>query len=63
METSVTYLKQPSTWRGLVSLAAAIGLFTISQEATDAIVATALQLVAVAESLKGTINIVRNEKK
>lgn len=63
MDTIIAYLKQASTWRGIVSLVVALGLWRISPEAQDSIVQTALLVVAAGEGLKGTINVVQNEKK
>lgn len=63
MELIANYLKQSSTWRGLIALAVATGLFTISPEAQDSIVQTALLLVAAGQGAVGTINLLRNEQK
>lgn len=63
METLFNYLTQQSTWKGLIAIAVAAGLVSISPEAQDSIVQTALLIVAAGQGLVGTINIVRNEKK
>ncbi len=56
-------LKQPSTWQGLIRLGMAAGLFTLSQEAQDALITLVIQLIATGEMAKGVIDAVRNENK
>ena len=51
MNTILTRLKEPSTWKGLISLAAIAGWqLNVAQE--EQIIAAALSLVAVIEILK-----------
>lgn len=57
------YLTQPSTYRGLMSLLVSVGLINIAPQAQDAVVGSALQLIAAGAAVKGSINIIRNEKK
>jgi hypothetical protein len=59
----INYLTQSSTWRGLIAIGVAAGLFSISPEAQDSIVQSALLIVAAGQGLIGTINLVRNQKK
>jgi hypothetical protein len=54
MTTLLNYLKQPSTWRGVIGIAAAFGL-ALEPAQTAAIVAAAVALV-------GVVEVFRNEK-
>lgn len=54
METILGYLKQPSTWRGIITVLGALGVY-ISPELTDAIIGLALGAF-------GVVEVVRNEK-
>lgn len=62
-ELLLRYLHQPSTWRGILSILIAAGCFTMSPEVLDSTVASILLIIGALEGIKGTINIVRNEKK
>jgi hypothetical protein len=55
METILNYLRQNSTWRGLIGLATAAGIM-ISPELSEAIIAAGMGAI-------GVINVVRDEKK
>lgn len=48
MNTVISYLKQPSTWRGIIAVAAAFGL-SLNPEQAAAIVAAAVAAVGVLE--------------
>lgn len=48
MNTLLNYLKQASTWRGIIAVAAALGL-TLNPDQAAAIVAAAVALVGVVE--------------
>jgi len=48
MSTIINYLRQPSTWRGLIGVATALGL-SLNPEQAAAIVAAAVALVGVVE--------------
>ena len=49
-------LSENSTWRGLITLATATGVFTISPNLAEAIIAAGLGIV-------GLVNIIRSERK
>lgn len=53
--TLLKYLKQPSTWRGIIGIATTLGI-GISPD-------LAVEIVAAGLGLTGVINVVRNEKK
>jgi len=55
METLMSYLKQPSTLRGLIAIIASLGV-VLSPELTEAIIATAVGAV-------GIVEVLRNENK
>ena len=54
MRTLLSYLQQPSTWRGIIALATAFGV-VLSPEQTAAIVTAGVSLI-------GVIEVFRNEK-
>ena len=51
----MNYLTQPSTWRGIIGVATAAGVF-VSPEMATAIIAAGI-------ALGGLINVARNERK
>lgn len=55
MDTILSYLRQPSTWRGLITVLGTLGV-VVSPELSAEIVATCIGVV-------GIIEVVRNEKK
>jgi hypothetical protein len=55
MKKILDYLKQPSTWRGLIALATAIGV-ALTPEQVEAVVTAGVSAVAL-------IEVFRNEKK
>lgn len=55
IETVISYLSQPSTWRGVIGLATAAGV-AISPELSAQIIACGL-------ALAGLVNVIRNEHK
>ena len=58
-----SYLRQPSTYRGIIGLCVSMGLFELSPEAQDQVVTVALQLLAAGHALTGLINVLRDEHK
>lgn len=53
MNRIITALKQESTWRGLIAIAAAFGI-TLEPQLSESIIALALALI-------GSINIAKNK--
>ena len=51
METIMKYLKQPSTWRGLIAILAGFGV-TMSPEQVEAIVVAAVAALGVVEAFR-----------
>lgn len=62
LDTIFTYLGQPSTWRGLISIVGATGLIAFTPETTDLAVNHIMAIVAGVMGVNGLINVVRNEK-
>lgn len=56
-------LSQPSTWKGLIRMAVAAGVFTLSPEAQDTLVELVLQIIATGTMATGVIDAIRNENK
>lgn len=56
-------LKQASTWKGLIRVAVAAGVITLSPETQDAVVTLILQIIAAGELAKGIFDVMRNENK
>ena len=54
---------EPSTWRGLVNLATAAGLFSLAPDTQDMLVTTALDLVQLAFTATGLIAILSPDVK
>lgn len=55
MEKLLKYAKQPSTWRGVITVLGAFGVY-ISPELAEAIIATAI-------GAYGIVEVIRNEDK
>jgi hypothetical protein len=56
-------LLQPSTWKGLIRIAVASGVFTISPEVEDTLIQLVLQIIATGTLATGVIDAIRNENK
>ncbi len=54
MDKLIYYLRQPSTWKGLIAVGAALGV-SISPELTDAIAVAGIASI-------GVIEVIRNER-
>ena len=56
-------LLQPSTWKGIIRMAVAAGVFTLSPELQDTLIQLILQVIATGTLATGVIDAVRNENK
>lgn len=63
METLKAYLKQPSTWKGLFGIAAAVGLITFTPEQQEAAQELILQIVAGVFAAIGLVDVFQNDDK
>lgn len=63
MKIILDYLKQPSTWKGIVSIFAATGIVTLTQTSQDAIVEVALLVVAAIAGVIGAVDVIKDEIK
>lgn len=51
MQTIIDYLKQESTWRGIIAIVTALGV-TLSPEQANAIIAGGLALIGIINTFK-----------
>lgn len=63
VNTILNYIKQPSTWRGIIALLGASGLLVFTPETADKAVDHIVAVVSGVLGLIGTINVIRNENK
>ena len=62
-EVFLKYLKQPSTWKGILSILVSLGVVTMSPDVMNSTVQAILLLIAAGEAIQGTINIAKDESK
>lgn len=56
-------LTQPSTWKGVIRIAIASGVLTLSEELQDTLIQLIIQIIATGTMATGVIDAIRNEKK
>jgi hypothetical protein len=60
---SIENLKQASTWKGLIRIAVAAGVFKLSPEVQDTLISLIMQIIATGTMATGVIDAIRNENK
>lgn len=59
----LNYLKQASTYSGIIKVLSAVGLFTLTPETADIVAENAVHIVTGVLAILGAFDIFRNEKK
>lgn len=63
MDKLKQYLTQASTWKGLIYVLGALGIYSMAPETQDAVVTHVLAVVSGLFAVSGIVDIFKNDKK